>query len=91
MSRRVLIGPAFGAEAGGLRPTIPASPESSAFLTPESDFFVIDTVGAMRSWLVASASSLRIHGMVDKEVTLRYGDVTSPTWDASDPYWLQRG
>ncbi|MFM7411122.1 MAG: molybdopterin-dependent oxidoreductase [Actinomycetota bacterium] len=102
MSRRALIGSAFGAVAGGsvllalinrgsggggagdlsgsvidLRPTVPETVESLEFLTPESDFFVIDTVGKMHPRLEAGDWSLRIHGMVDKEVTLTYDDITS--------------
>jgi len=102
MSRRALIGSAFGAVAGGsvllalinrgsggggagdlsgsvidLRPTVPETVESLEFLTPESDFFVIDTVGKMHPRLEAGDWSLRIHGMVDKEVTLTFDDITA--------------
>ena len=102
MSRRALIGSAFGAVVGGsallalvnrggggagarngglseavidLRPTVPTTPDDLAFLTPESDFFVIDTVGKMHPRLTADDWSLRIHGMVDKEITLTYADI----------------
>lgn len=105
MSRRALIGSAFGAVAGGsvllallnrggggesnlaggdlsnavidLRPTVPTTVDDLAFLTPESDFFVIDTVGKMHPRLRADDWSLRIHGMVDKEVTLTYADIVA--------------
>ena len=102
MSRRALLGSAFGAVAGGsvllalinrgsggagtadlsgsvidLRPTVPETVDSLEFLTAESDFFVIDTVGKMHPRLEASDWSLRIHGMVDKEVTLTYDDITA--------------
>ena len=101
MSRRVLIGSAFGAIAGGsvllalinrgsggggtadlsdgvidLRPTLPETVDGLEFLTAESDFFVIDTVGKMHPRLEAGDWSLRIHGMVDKEVSLAYDDIT---------------
>lgn len=104
MSRRALIGSAFGAVAGGsvllalisrgggaggssggnlsnavidLRPTAPTTVDDLAFLTPEPDFFVIDTVGKMHPRLQADDWSLRIHGMVDKEVTLTYADIAA--------------
>ena len=102
MSRRALLGSAFGAVAGGsvllaliyrgsggagtadlscgvidLRPTVPETVDSLEFLTAESDFFVIDTVGKMHPRLEAGDWSLRIHGMVDKEVTLTYDDITA--------------
>lgn len=102
MSRRALIGSAFGAIAGGsvllalinrgsggggtadlsdgvidLRPTLPETVDGLEFLTAESDFFVIDTVGKMHPRLEAGDWSLRIHGMVDKEVTLAYDDITA--------------
>lgn len=103
MSRRALIGSAFGAVAGGsvllalinrgsdgggtaadlsgnvidLRPTVPETVDSLEFLTAESDFFVIDTVGKMHPRLEAGDWSLRIHGLVDKEVTLTYDDITA--------------
>lgn len=102
ISRRALIGSAFGAVAGGsvllalinrgsggggagdlsgsvidMRPTVPETVDSLAFLTPESDFFVIDTIGKMHPRLEAGDWSLRIHGMVDKEVTLTYDDITA--------------
>jgi len=58
-----------------LRPTVPTTVDDLAFLTPESDFFIIDTVGKMHPRLTADDGSLRIHGMVGKEVTLTYADI----------------
>ncbi|MFM8529608.1 MAG: molybdopterin-dependent oxidoreductase, partial [Ilumatobacteraceae bacterium] len=58
-----------------LRPTVPATVDELAFLTPQSDFFLIDTVGKMYPRVVADEWRLRIHGMVGREVTLTYADL----------------
>ena len=58
-----------------LRPTVPATVDELAFLTPQSDFFLIDTVGKMYPRVVADEWQLRIHGMVGREVTLTYADL----------------
>jgi len=58
-----------------LRPTVPETVENFDFLTPQSDFFLIDTVGKMYPRVDAADWSLRIHGMVDREVTLTMSDI----------------
>ena len=57
-----------------MRPSGPSSP-AMEYLTPQSDFFLIDTVGAMYPRVDEKEWALRIHGMVDREVTIRYADV----------------
>jgi len=58
-----------------LRPSIPETVENLDFLTPQSDFFLIDTVGKMYPRVDAADWSLRIHGMVEREVTLTMADI----------------
>ena len=60
-----------------LRPTVPANVESLEYLTPQSDFFLIDTVGKMYPRVAPDDWSLRIHGMVDREMTLTLADIES--------------
>ena len=57
-----------------LRPTETTIP-SSAYLTPQSDFFLIDTVGSMYPRVDRDEWSLKIHGMVDKELEITYADI----------------
>ena len=58
-----------------LRPSVPEAVEDLDFLTPQSDFFLIDTVGKMYPRVDAADWSLRIHGMVEREVTLTMTDL----------------
>ncbi len=58
-----------------LRPSVPESVESLEFLTPQSDFFLIDTVGKKYPRVDAADWSLRIHGMVEREITLTLADI----------------
>ena len=60
-----------------LRGPAPATVESLEYLTPQSDFFVIDTVGKMHPRLTTDEWSLRIHGMVDREVKLSHADIAA--------------
>ena len=57
-----------------LRPATASSPNMN-YLTPQSDFFLIDTVGAIYPRVDEKEWSLRIHGMVDREVTVGYADI----------------
>lgn len=57
-----------------LRPTQTTVP-APEYITPQNDFFLIDTVGAMYPRLDEKEWSLRIHGMVDREVTITYADL----------------
>lgn len=57
-----------------LRPTDTVVPQAE-FITPQSDFFLIDTVGAMYPRVDEKEWSLRIHGMVEQEVTITYDDI----------------
>lgn len=58
-----------------LRPTTPETVDELAFLTPQSDFFLIDTVGKMYPRIAPDEWRLRIHGMVGRELTLTYADL----------------
>lgn len=62
-----------------LRPTTPASVDRLAFLTPQTEFFRIDTVGKMYPRVVSNEWTLRIHGMVDREVNLTLADIDGMT------------
>jgi DMSO/TMAO reductase YedYZ molybdopterin-dependent catalytic subunit len=58
-------------------PAVPASaafPESVPFVTPTADFYRIDTALRIPSG-TAGDWSLRVHGLVDREVTLRFADL----------------
>lgn len=57
-----------------LRPTQTTVP-TAEYLTAQEDFFLIDTVGAMYPRLDEKEWSLRIHGMVDREITISYADI----------------
>jgi DMSO/TMAO reductase YedYZ molybdopterin-dependent catalytic subunit len=60
-----------------LRSPTPETVDSLEYLTPQSDFFVIDTVGKMHPRLTTNDWSLRIHGMVEREVTLSHADIAA--------------
>ncbi|NBP53216.1 MAG: hypothetical protein EBU67_02785 [Actinobacteria bacterium] len=60
-----------------LRSPTPETVDSLEYLTPQSDFFIIDTVGKMHPRLATGDWSLRIHGMVEREVTLSHADVAA--------------
>lgn len=60
-----------------LRPAVGETVESLAYLTPQSDFFVIDTVGKMHPRLEVKDWSLRIHGMVERDVEITLADIES--------------
>ena len=60
-----------------LRPTVPDNVEALQFLTPQSDFFLIDTVGKMYPRVAPEDWKLRIHGMVEREVNLTYADIVA--------------
>ena len=51
-------------------------PEQPPFLTPNADFYRVDTAFTLPN-LTAEEYSLRIHGMVDKEISLDYADLIS--------------
>ena len=57
-----------------LRPTETTVP-TSAYLTPQADFYLIDTVGSMYPRVNRDEWSLKIHGMVDKEIEITYADI----------------
>ena len=58
-----------------LRGPVAGSVDEIKFLTPADDFFLIDTVGKAYPRVDAAQWSLRIHGMVDREVTLTMNDL----------------
>ena len=49
-------------------------PQQPPFLTPNADFYRVDTAFTLPN-LTAEEYSLRIHGMVDKEISLDYADL----------------
>ena len=51
-------------------------PEQPPFLTPNADFYRVDTAFTLPN-LTAEEYSLRIHGMVDKEISLDYSDLVA--------------
>lgn len=57
-----------------LRPTVTTVP-SSAYLTPQENFFLIDTVGSMYPRVDRDNWRLKIHGMVENEIELTYADI----------------
>lgn len=65
----------LGEQVIDLRPTAPENVDSFEFLTPQSDFFLIDTVGKMYPRVDAANWSLRVHGLVKREVTLTMADI----------------
>lgn len=65
----------LGQQVIDLRPTIPDTVENLDFLTRQSDFFVIDTVGKMYPRVESDDWSLRIHGMVEREIELKFADL----------------
>ena len=60
-----------------LRSPTPETVDSLEYLTPQPNFFVIDTVGKMHPRLTTNDWSLRIHGMVEREVTLSHADIAA--------------
>ncbi|MCW2633143.1 MAG: sulfite oxidase-like oxidoreductase, partial [Pseudonocardia sp.] len=63
-------------------PAIPAGADFAAagtppFLTPNADFYRIDTANLLIPRTTAEAWSMRIHGMVDRELKLSYADLMS--------------
>ncbi len=51
-------------------------PEQPPFLTPNADFYRVDTAFTLPN-LTAEQWTLRIHGMVDKEISIDYSDLIS--------------
>ena len=71
------VGPSTTNLADGvidLRPTVTTVP-SAEYLTLQSNFFLIDTVGSMYPRVERDSWSLKIHGMVDKEIKITYADI----------------
>ncbi|MGH3938134.1 MAG: molybdopterin-dependent oxidoreductase [Pseudonocardiaceae bacterium] len=72
---------------GPIRPDVPAPPipagadftadGSPRFITPNSEFYRVDTVLLTVPQLRAEDWRLRIHGMVDRELNLDWADLTS--------------
>ncbi|WNV91044.1 molybdopterin-dependent oxidoreductase [Umezawaea sp. Da 62-37] len=71
---------------GAIKPTTPAAPipagadfanqGTPSFITPNADFYRVDTALSVPR-LRAEDWKLRIHGMVDREITLSYDDLRS--------------
>jgi DMSO/TMAO reductase YedYZ molybdopterin-dependent catalytic subunit len=74
------------AAVGSIKPTTPAAPipagadfasqGTPSFITPNSDFYRVDTALSVPR-LRAEDWKLKVHGMVDRELTLSYDDLRS--------------